>query len=129
MGDDRTVGDRHGRTSAQCWSRRTEHLSPSRYDARMSDDCVAVPADTSLDVWRIYVAKVRALTPQQRVIEAEKFIRLERKAEVEYLKQRFPDLGPGEFAVEVVRYRHGDVLANAVTETLLKRHQVAAIRD
>jgi hypothetical protein len=95
----------------------------------MSSDCVAVPADTSLDVWRIYVEKVRALTPQQRLIEAEKFTRLERKAEIEYLKQRFPDLGPGQFAVEVVRYRHGDALANAVTETLLKRHQAAAISD
>jgi len=95
----------------------------------MSSDCAAVPADTSVDVWRIYVEKVRALSPEQRLIEAEKFTRLERKAEIEYLKQRFPDLGPGEFAVEVVRYRHGDALADAVAETLLKRHQAVAISD
>lgn len=87
----------------------------------MSSDCVAVPADTSLEVWRLYVAGIRALTPAQRLAEAERFTSIERRAEIDYLRRRFPDLERGQFAVEVVRYRYGNELAEAVSSRLLAR--------
>ena len=92
----------------------------------MSSDCAAVPADTSLEVWRLYVAGIRALSPAQRLAEAERFTNIERRAEIDYLRRRFPDLERGPFAIEVVRYRYGDELAEAVSSRLLAR-EVASI--
>lgn len=95
----------------------------------MSSECPAVPADTSLEVWRMYVAGMRALSPAERVTAFEHFARLERAAESEFFSRRFADLEPGQWAVEVVRYRYGNELADELAPRLLARHAKPGTND
>ncbi len=101
--------------------RSSEGVPPPRYDARMSSDCAAVPADTSLEVWKMQIEAIRKKSVAERLQLAERRQNWLRQVEHDFIKRRFPEATPTEIAVERIRHRHGDELARAVEPLLIAR--------
>ena len=87
----------------------------------MSSDCAAVPADTSLEVWKLQIAAIRRKSISERLAMAEQRQKWMRQAEDDFLNRRFPSASAAELAIERIRHRHGDELARAVEPLLLAR--------
>ena len=87
----------------------------------MSFDCAAVPADTSLEVWKLQIAAIRRKSISERLAMAEQRQKWMREVENDFLNRRFPSASAAELAIERIRLRHGDELARAVEPLLLAR--------
>lgn len=96
-------------------------MAPPRYDARMTSDCAAVPADTSLEVRKVQIEAIRNKSVAERLQLAERRQKWLRKAEEEFIRRRFPEATPTQIAVERIRHRHGDELARTVEPFLIAR--------
>jgi hypothetical protein len=87
----------------------------------MSSDCAAVPADTSLEVWKMQIEAIRNKSVAERLQLAERRQNWLRQTEEDFIRRRFPDATPTQITVERIRHRHGDELARTVEPLLIAR--------
>jgi hypothetical protein len=71
--------------------RSSEGVVPPRYDAVMSNPSV-IPADTSVEAWRILRTAVRQLTPEQRVAQWESLNRSISEMQSESIRRANPSM-------------------------------------
>ena len=83
----------------------------------------AIPADTSVEVWKMEMAGRRAMSHEQRMSRLMEFHDRCRIMHDEAICHRFPDISEVDFKVERARRRHGDAIAGIVKEQLLARQQ------
>jgi hypothetical protein len=83
----------------------------------------AIPADTSVDVWKMQIEGIRRQSISERLAIVESLNHRQRELEDRYLRSKFPHLNEGQLAVERVRHRYGSDLANEVAELLINRYR------
>jgi hypothetical protein len=83
----------------------------------------AIPADTSVDVWKRQIAGTRQQSISERLAVVDSLNRRQRDLEDRYLRNKFPHLDEGQLAVERVRHRYGSDLANEVAELVIRRYR------
>ena len=71
--------------------RSSEGVVPPRYDAGMSNPSV-IPADTSVEAWRILRTSVRQMTPEQRVAQWESLNRSISEMQSESIRRANPSM-------------------------------------
>ncbi|MEX1218144.1 MAG: hypothetical protein WEA11_06480 [Acidimicrobiales bacterium] len=72
-----------------------------------------IPHDTSIEAWKIEMAAVRALTPEQRIEAWAQFQFEIDELALKAIQRRFPDADREFQLAELVRRTHGEALANA----------------
>jgi len=87
----------------------------------MSSECAAVPADTSLEVWKMQIEAIRKKSVADRLRLAERRQIWLHQVEEDFIRRRFPEATPTQLAVERFRHRYGDELARAVEPLLIAR--------
>jgi len=73
-----------------------------------------VPADTSLEAWRVQMAAIRAMTVDQRIQQWEALNSALAEMEVAAFERLFPDLSPRHRFLVRMRVRYGVELATEV---------------
>lgn len=85
----------------------------------MSIECPAVPADTSLEVWRMQIEGIRRRSIEERFAIFEKRQEWQHAAEIDFLRRRFPDADGTTLTIERIRLRHGNELAAEAASLIL----------
>lgn len=77
-----------------------------------------IPADTSVETWRILRAAVRQMTPAQRVAQWEALNRAMSEMQTESIHHANPSMTEAQVHIETIRRNHGPELARIAAEML-----------
>jgi hypothetical protein len=83
----------------------------------------AIPADTSVDVWKREMEGRRLMSDEKRMALFASFHRKCLDMQDQAIRNRFPEVSDLEFKVERARRRHGEEVAEVVRAQLLARHR------
>jgi CRP-like cAMP-binding protein len=77
-----------------------------------------IPADTSVEAWRILRTAVRQMTPEQRVAQWESLNRSISEMQSESIRRANPSMTEAQVHIETIRRNHGPELARIAAEML-----------
>lgn len=75
---------------------------------------VGIPSDTSIEAWKMEMAAVRRMTPEQRNRLWAEFQEQMASTERDAINRKYPDLDDRTAIALLVRRRHGPELASAI---------------
>ena len=83
-------------------------------DIRSAALPAGIPTDTSIEAWKIQMAAIRGLTPEQRSQNWSEFQAQMDTVQRAAIRRKYPDLDERTTTALLVQRRHGPDLAHAV---------------